>query len=339
MHVENYKNINNSFDKVAICHVGIDAGFFSEYSSMVEMMMYCLEHRIQFKLYSKDANFGYKNGWADYFEPFCEEVTDTFHHYCNFHSRQSWLRIWRSRKMIEAPTVKWKIKLECLSLYGFIKRILRGDFDYYTQDLSDRFGVKARSFFFSDHSFSGNYPEAFRLIDSITWHFNESVQKEIDDLISQLALPSNYISCQVRGGDKIIEFELHSVDAYIKKLKEVSSAKDVFVLTDDYKILEELREKASNYNWYSFCKPSEKGYYNRAFAKISSQEKRTQMIRFFASIELLRRSDLFLGTFTSGPSVYIANLKWPNVHFVDLDTADYFEAIDGKFAGCKRTEK
>ena len=65
---------NYSFKKVAICHIGIDAGFFCEYSYMLEIMLYCLEHQIQFKLYSKDANFGYEKGWRDYFEPFCVEV-------------------------------------------------------------------------------------------------------------------------------------------------------------------------------------------------------------------------------------------------------------------------
>ena len=43
-----------------IFHLGIDAGFFTEYTYMLHAMLYCLQHKIQFKLYSDDANFGWE---------------------------------------------------------------------------------------------------------------------------------------------------------------------------------------------------------------------------------------------------------------------------------------
>ena len=43
-----------------IYHIGIDAGFFTEYTYMLHAMLYCLQHKIQFKLYSDDANFGWE---------------------------------------------------------------------------------------------------------------------------------------------------------------------------------------------------------------------------------------------------------------------------------------
>lgn len=55
-----------------IFHLGIDAGFFTEYTYMLHAMLYCLQHKIQFKLYSDDANFGWEKGWTDCFVPFCE---------------------------------------------------------------------------------------------------------------------------------------------------------------------------------------------------------------------------------------------------------------------------
>lgn len=33
---------------------------------MILVMLYCLQHKIQFKLYSRDANFGYEKGWTDF---------------------------------------------------------------------------------------------------------------------------------------------------------------------------------------------------------------------------------------------------------------------------------
>lgn len=321
---------NSSFKKIAICHVGIDAGFFCEYSYMLEIMLYCLEHQIQFKLYSKDANFGYDKGWTDYFEPFCVEVIDSFHHFCNFHSIQPWNRIWKNRKMIESISIKWKIKLEILSLYGKLMKLKKGDFNYYTYDITDRLRTKDSLFCIPDLNFKGNYLDVFRLVDSIAWHFNDATHSAIEMLIATLNLPKHYIGCQIRGGDKNIEFELSSPNAYINKLRVVSSLKDVFVLTDDYQLLEQLREKAPDYHFYSLCQLSERGYYNRIFTKYDGETKRLRMERFFASMEILRNADLFVGTFTSGPSIYIANLKWPKVFFVDLDESEYIDALAGK---------
>lgn len=62
-----YQVLNRSFKKRMIWHLGIDAGFFAEYTYMLNAMLYCLKHHIQFVLYSKDANFGCENGWGDYF--------------------------------------------------------------------------------------------------------------------------------------------------------------------------------------------------------------------------------------------------------------------------------
>ena len=52
-----------------IYHIGIDAGFFTEYTYMLHAMLYCLQHKIQFKLYSDDANFGWEKGWEELFSP------------------------------------------------------------------------------------------------------------------------------------------------------------------------------------------------------------------------------------------------------------------------------
>lgn len=70
---EAYQKVNEKFESVLVFHVGESAGFFSEYNCMILVMLYCLQHKIQFKLYSRDANFGYEKGWTDFFESFCKE--------------------------------------------------------------------------------------------------------------------------------------------------------------------------------------------------------------------------------------------------------------------------
>ena len=328
MLVDKYKRINASYQKTCVFHVGIDAGFFSEYIEMIEVMMYCLENRIKFKLYSADANFGYEKGWTDYFKPFCEEVTESFHHRYNFHSRQSWKRVWNSRKLLGAPTVKWKIKLDFLYLCGCIIKLWKGDFDYYTYEIADKRKSRKMLFEIPDLNFKGNYLETFRLVDSISWHFNDFTSDAVNERINGLNLPEEFIACQVRGGDKNMEYELLSPIQYVDTFRIVSSIKDVFVLTDDYRLLQKLRELAPDYKFYSLCQPDELGYYNESFTKSTPEYKKKRMLNFFTSIEILRRANLFVGTFTSVLSLYIANLKYPDIEFVDLDKAEYLDALE-----------
>lgn len=87
-----------------VFHLGHSAGFYSEFNNMVLAILYCHKHNIDFKLYSADANFRVKNGWQDYFLPFCNESHNPVHHYINHR--------------FEAPK-GGKRKLIC-SLYRFI---------------------------------------------------------------------------------------------------------------------------------------------------------------------------------------------------------------------------
>jgi hypothetical protein len=82
MTIDDYKKLNDSFEKMCVYHVGLSAGFFSEYNSMILAMGYCLTHRIRFVLQGGHANFGDDKGWEDFFEPFCElDYNDKNKHY------------------------------------------------------------------------------------------------------------------------------------------------------------------------------------------------------------------------------------------------------------------
>ena len=73
-----YHLLNRSFKKTMIYHIGIDAGFFTEYTYMLHAMLYCLQHKIQFKLYSDDANFGWEKGWKIVSPPSASKCTNRF---------------------------------------------------------------------------------------------------------------------------------------------------------------------------------------------------------------------------------------------------------------------
>ena len=67
LEVASYRQVNDSFHRRMVCHVGIDSGFFVEFQYMVNAMLYCLTHRVRFQIYADDANYGTGIGWTEYF--------------------------------------------------------------------------------------------------------------------------------------------------------------------------------------------------------------------------------------------------------------------------------
>lgn len=338
--LEKYIELNSSFKRSLVFHLGIDAGFFSEYNSMVYMILYCLEHKIQFKLYSDDANFSIKKGWQDYFEPFCIEVHERFHSRYNRHSAYTSyskafrVMIWKH----DTSLIRWRLKSDMLTVLSKWKKVSnKGEpFDFYTHELLERIEIKNRYYSVPELGINGDYIHAYNVIFDLTWRFNNYTLKEVDNLIETLKLPDKFIACQIRGGDKFIEYDLLSTDLYINKIREISSLKDVFVLTDDYSIIMDLKKKAPEYNWYTLCQKEEQGYYNSAFAQISPDIKSIRMNRFFASMKIMEDASLFIGTITATPSLVIGIRRKLNVCWVDFDSDDFFDSIDYSIEEKKR---
>lgn len=319
---EAYKKLNNSFEPVLIFHIGESAGFFSEYNCMIFSMLYCLQHRIQFKLYSKDANFGYEHGWTDFFEPFCEEESSRWHHWINMRPTGHWLPV---LKMKDFNLIKWKLKKSFSYLIAKVwtfchpKRFL-------TQDLWYKALSKDQllcEYDIPELKIKGNIVHACEILVNITWSYRKDISDKLQAYIGNLHLLENYISCQIRAGDKYLEFNLLSVDVYIDYLKKYPNIKDVFILTDDYSILKQLKANYTQWNWYTLCETNEHGYIHSEFRQISKMKKKEQLIKFFASIEIIHSSDVFIGTITSNPSVF-SSLRDPcKTYFVDYGNCDF----------------
>ena len=56
-----YQKINSSFKKKLVYKFDYNENFYSEFNNMVLTMLYCLEHEIQFSLYSQDGIFSIQN--------------------------------------------------------------------------------------------------------------------------------------------------------------------------------------------------------------------------------------------------------------------------------------
>ena len=116
-----YKELNESYKPILVYHVGIDAGFFSEFNDLIFMILYCLEHKIQFKLYSDDANFGIEKGWQDYFEPFCEEVHEQAPSLC-FMEEDRKCGFLQNELLIIAMAIKVRFTHRCIKVYPVFPR-------------------------------------------------------------------------------------------------------------------------------------------------------------------------------------------------------------------------
>ncbi|GHT41464.1 hypothetical protein AGMMS49965_11290 [Bacteroidia bacterium] len=303
--LENYTRLNNAFKKTLVFRVGIDAGFFSEYIDMILAMLYCLDNKIKFTLYSKGANFSYEKGWTDYFLPFCEEEHNLFHSKCNF-----------KRYHYKKLTIRVFLRY----LYAFIFHLFHKDIfltvDKYLLFHNKQFEQK--HFYIPELGIDGDLQSAIHVLIDLTWHHNASTRKNIDDLIASLHLPEHYIGFHIRSGDKIIETELFAPTNYIELAqKHFPQWEHAFVLTDNYLVIDELKQIEKR-NFYTLCGKEERGYFHRTFQKQDKTVIRQAQERLFASVDVLSKSDIFIGTFSSGPSGYL-NIRMPKGKAFSLD--------------------
>ena len=290
-----YRLLNSSFKKTMIYHIGIDAGFFTEYTYMLHAMLYCLQHKIQFKLYSDDANFGWEKGWEDCFAPFCEQVHEPFHHTYNTHRLPSWQALMQDKKLSKTKLLKWTFNPN-------------------------------QHFHIPELGIDGDYLHTFQKLTEITWKLNDTTAQECLQFAASLQLPPQYAGCQIRGGDKITETNLLPPEHYIRLIKEKTAIRDVFVLTDDYRLFEQLQTLAPDIHWYTLCSPNEQGYVNSAFTQTTKELKQKQMARFLCSIQLLMDASVFIGSITTGPSLFLLKKFYPEINPADCLLKDFPQA-------------
>ncbi|MCI1682370.1 MAG: hypothetical protein LKI39_07410 [Bacteroides sp.] len=302
-----YLELNGSFKKKCVFHIGASAGFFSEYNMMLLGMLYCLIHHIKFTLYSADANFAYDKGWSDYFQPFCEEEGGVLNKYFNQRPVGDWKTTWRLfRKQRSMNLLTRKLKRYFINLILLVYKRYK-HVDYYMQDIWPQLLLlKANGRYrIPELGIDGNLTDALQKLAELTWNFNVETSAEVEAITASIVLPDTYAGCQIRGGDKFIESDLLPVDIYISAFSQHPEVKDVFVLTDDYRIMEKLEKSYGQYHWFSLCQESEQGYYHTAFVQNDKDYLRKRMIRFFASMDILTRASLYIGTRTSNPSVFL----------------------------------
>ena len=307
--VEEYNRINNSFNKKVVFHVGDGAGFYSEVDAMMQCMLWCYARQIKFVLYADDANFTGGHGWQEFFEPFCEEDHTRLNHYGNH----------RFNKKIQ----DYKNYIPYAVAEFWLRHIYK--IDYLTQDIfttaidrkvsqvevvdCDVFGVHGVNF------------EEFAKLIKYVMRYNARTTEEIIEKVSSLNLPEHYSSVQLRGGDKTLEYnKLNDVDIIMTRiLGDDPGLKNLFVFTDDYSYVKQIREKYKELNVFTLTKEDETGYVNECFQKSKWEDKRDNMIKLFSIVEVCLKSDVHYGNECTCVNQYIQySRKLDNKRYVPV---------------------
>ncbi|MDR1544517.1 MAG: hypothetical protein LBS50_08975 [Prevotellaceae bacterium] len=316
--------------KTLIFNIGYHAGFYSEYLGMLFAIAYCRMNGIGFKLFSKDANFKIKNGWTDYFLPFCEEVTDDFHSTFNsrfpFPSVKQYAKFIYKKLRYGTKTPKW---IWLKFTFSFLKQSFQKNFykkkynfTYYTFELWNKFYYQLNPCY--NYSVLDKKVEKQTLRDLYkhiiceTYKFNEYTENQIDNIIKNLNLPEKFVGIHIRQGDKITEDEVYDWQKYFTFLyKNVKYCKNVFIFTDDYQVIENIKAELPDYQIYTLCKKEDRGYDNNAFQNRGLEYKTQKLLEMFASVEILCKSALFIGAYNSSPDMFIDFVRENNSFFID----------------------
>lgn len=315
-----YRKVNGSFTKKLVFRAGIDAEFFAEFKYMVNAVVYCLQNKIQFCLYSRGANFG-KGGWSEFFEPFCTEVEGDFNSRWNVHRLPPLGELRRRNPNIgTGGLLLWKLKTALRgSMYRLISWREYGRPALSTYDIPQTPPAHCR---IPEMGLDCTYDEAFRKVASMLWRLNAGVREQAHELMRSISLPEHYASMQIRGGDKITEVSLLSPATFVAALRKATGLKDILLLTDDYGLLESVRRDYPEYSWYSLCTPQERGYVNSAFTQTDAETKHRRMVRFLAQVDAMLHGDAFVGSITVGPSLFVLQMLYPKGTPVDCDTKE-----------------
>ena len=295
-----YCKLNDSFDKGLAYGMGIHGGLFSEINLLIFTIVYCLNHKVRFVPHS--GGFGPKTdkGWGDYFEYFYPEVFDENLDRLNTKVKTQYnLKLTKPRRLWRS--MRYKLAIRGLKSTHNITHL---SFDLWDKIYDRR--LERASLDIPELRINGDFQEGCCTIAHMIWNFNPKVKKQIGVLRDSLNLPETYVGFQIRRGDKHSEAEIIGIKQYIDEAISRTAVRKAFVLTDDFGVIEDLKKEYPTWKFYTLCQPHERGYVHSEFITRTKEQVYTGTVRLMASVEILRFSELFIGTFSANPSMFLA---------------------------------
>lgn len=164
-------------------------------------------------------------------------------------------------------------------------------------------------------------------------NYTPEFHKQIKSVVSKLNLPKRFSCFHIRRGDKVgerlyawtqktgrTESKRFEFCDYLKHCEDIEA---IFIMTDDYKCIQEAREYISNNNLphriLYLTNESQDGHSETLNIHNDRRYSKHELVQFFAEIEIAKLADLFVGTRTSNVYRYIMNTCTTNTKFVSLD--------------------
>lgn len=192
---------------------------------------------------------------------------------------------------------------------------VRNGVQYLTDDVFEKAYVDDVTFAkWPEFGIDGDICTEFTKLKDVALRYNRKTFIKIKEKIKELHLPKHYCSVQFRGGDKTLEVvRPMDVDCVINRIRASDiKIENMFVFTDDYTYVEQIKEKCPEWNIYTLTKENEHGYINADFNKKSWSLRRKEMIKLFAMTEICIHSDMHFGCAVACVDDYIRNVKAPD---------------------------
>lgn len=292
--VRNYRQLNEGRKRKLVFQLTF-RGFASEINNLLSAILYCLEHQIELILYSRGWTAAHRRGWTDYFLPFCRETANPlFYRPCAITAEG-----WHVQGLDLIQKTLCRNHLNAHDLWpDFCSREFLG-----------------KTFSIPELDICGDVFQAKQQILRMMYRLNDEIGNTIQDVQSKRNDPRPYVALHVRRGDKVApqtkEAEAVALDQYVACIqKTVPHAEDIFLATDDYRVVEEFRRICpSRWRISTFCKPAETGYCNVRFSRESRSVKKRRMEALLLDLHFLVGSQLFIGTYSSNIARLVALFK------------------------------
>ena len=312
--------------KKLIYNFGSRYGFFSEYNNMILCYLYCLCNNIDFVLFDSNCRFSEQHDYLDYFIPFCATDSHSFNKYYNrrdFFGEMGWKSMVKDLFSHSKSYDVFPLKRMQLRLFGDVFKKIYG-FNFYTYELfasARNRQLEQQNFHYDDIGINGDLQDSCRKIIDRLWVYKPNVEEKVRQYVRSVSMPKEYVGIHIRRGDKVIEYDLQDTDKYMSLLEKHSDLRVAFVLTDDYGVFLKLKANYPKWEFRTLCEESERGYFHKDFmAQTDIGAIATRHIKLFASMDILSKAQVFVGTFSSNPGMYLGmRMEKDKVFGVDFE--------------------
>jgi len=149
--------------------------------------------------------------------------------------------------------------------------------------------------------------------------------------------PRDYVAIQVRRGDKIESYdvvnaagrrvpaapegELTPMSAYLELVRQhAPQANTVFVMSDDYRAVEEFQNLAPDLRVATRCQARARGHRTTGFNRRLVGARLRDIDLLLEEVRIAAQSAFFLGPYKSNVSRFVANIHWRPTHCLCVDS-------------------